>query len=664
MPLCSGAVHYWRLDPGSWRPALQQIQNLGLPMVETYIPWGVHEKSAGTFDFGEKNPRLAVGRFLDLAREIGLYAFVRPGPHINAEMTFFGLPERVVYDRACQARSSKQNPVIIPWPPQMFPVPSYASTRFAEETGNWYRAVAAALDGRLYPDGPVVLLQVDNEAAYYFRNGPYDQDYHPDSLALYRRFLEDRYGTIEAARERYRHTAKSWADIDPPEQFDPSDPLVPHLDWALYQEEMIEHALTDLRARMEGAGLRPKSEDPLPTVHNVSLGDGGLPVSIPGLEKTVDVVGMDYYHPAREHDTIKRRTLYLAGTTNIPYSPELGIGAPPWFTPLTHADSFYCAMCACAYGLRGFNLYMAVDRDRWFGAPIDAQGMPRLEAAQWKTLIHRLRETAFHELERKAEVALLIPREYQRLSRATHLFGGVYSPSAVEAMGGSPVDGCRRDNLGFRQPIQTDWWKFLSGVAEVLTELGVPYVYVDSEAAPSRLEPYRLLLTPSFEFAASARWKAIASRSQEGAMVGYGPHMPELDDKLQPHLFEVPKNSRRFSRIDGPALASELRALIDELDLEPSFRVTPSPLEITIHEDQVGPRVAFLLNPGDERRSAQVSLPAASVFTDLFNNERFEGDTDVAIDIGARRCRMFLVEPLKTARGQSRRPPRARRRAS
>ena len=36
------------------------------------------------------------------------------------------------------------------------------------------------------------LLQIDNEAAFYFRDAAYDSDYHPDALADFARFLEQR----------------------------------------------------------------------------------------------------------------------------------------------------------------------------------------------------------------------------------------------------------------------------------------------------------------------------------------------------------------------------------------------------------------------------------------------------------------------------------------
>jgi beta-galactosidase len=662
VPLYSGAMHYFRLDPDAWRPGLAELRGLGLPIVETYVPWGAHEVAPGELDFGEKDPRLDVGRFIDLAGELGLYVFIRPGPHINAEMTWFGLPERVVYDKACQARSPRQNPVILPFPPRMFPVPSYASRAFHHETGRWYDAVARVLVPRLWPKGPIVLLQVDNEAAYYFRNGPFDQDYHPDAVEAYRRFLEKRYGTPEAAARAHRAEYAHWDDAEPPTSFEAERPdeLVVHLDWAEFQESLITRALGRMRRRMAQAGL-----EGVPITHNVALGESGLPVSIPGIERTVDLMGLDYYHSAREHRTIKRRTLYLTGTVGLPYSPEMGVGAPPWFTPLTHDDSLYCAMCACAYGLRGFNLYMAVDRDRWYGAPIDARGTPRLESGAWKAFVTRLLELRFHELTRKVEVGLQIPAEYKRLSRATHLLGGLASPANVEAMGGTPVDACRESPLGFKGPVQILWWRMLAKVSDALTAAGVPYVYVDSDAPEERLADLRVLVAPSYEYASTARWKKIARAAQNGTHVVYGPAMPELDERMRVQLFEVPKDGRRLL-IDTP---DDARALVDELvlahDLARPFRASPAPVETAVHEDAVGPRIVFVMNPGRAPLDAQIELPGPMGMLDMMTGERLEGDEHARIPLGGLSCRVLVLEPSRASADKAgARRPAARRKAS
>src|SRR5262249_35032018 len=162
VPLYSGSVHYWRLEREVWKAALVETKKLGVRIIDTYIPWGVHETSPGEADFGQIDPRLDVTAFLRLAHELGLYAIVRPGPHINAELTFFGIPERIVWDPACQARSPQDNPVVLPMVPVAFPVPSYASEAFLSETEKWFGLVGPRLASLSYPDGPIVLCQIDN----------------------------------------------------------------------------------------------------------------------------------------------------------------------------------------------------------------------------------------------------------------------------------------------------------------------------------------------------------------------------------------------------------------------------------------------------------------------------------------------------------------------
>ena len=54
VPLWAGAMHYWRHAPEDWSPCLDAMKAMGLRLVDTYVPWGVHEISQGTFDFGAR----------------------------------------------------------------------------------------------------------------------------------------------------------------------------------------------------------------------------------------------------------------------------------------------------------------------------------------------------------------------------------------------------------------------------------------------------------------------------------------------------------------------------------------------------------------------------------------------------------------------------------
>jgi beta-galactosidase len=521
----------------------------------------------------------------------------------------------------------------------MFPIPSYASRTFLEEVGRWYDAVGEILGSRIWPAGPIVMVQVDNEGSYYFRDAAYEQDYHPDAVAEWRKFLEKRYGTLAKTAEAHHAEYALWEDVEPPVRFraEAAQELVVHLDWATFREELITTAVGRMQRRLSKAGIKG-----VVTTHNLPLGEQGTAMSSVGLEEVVDLVGFDYYHARREHRAIKRRTLILSGSHALPYAPELGAGAPAWFTPLSNEDSLFTAMSALAYGLRGFNLYMAVDRDRWYGSPIDSDGNPRVEAASWKHLLAQLDGVSFHALKRRVEVGLVIPREYARLSKATSLLGA-FSPTVLEAVHGSPVAGCREDAFGFDEPVQLAWWTFLARMAEALTAAGVPYVYIDSEAPAERLAAVRLLIAPCYELCDPARWKRLAAFAEEGGVVLYGPNMPSLDLRMRRHLFEVPRNGRRV-RIDDEVEAARLvNELAREHSLRRPFPITPRPLETALHEDDAGPRVLFVLNPSREPLVGTISLPAPVSLEDLMSGEEFSAQTELRLPMRGWSCRMLRV---------------------
>ncbi|MBE7033927.1 MAG: beta-galactosidase [Ruminococcaceae bacterium] len=87
--LVSGAMHYFRIHPDYWNDRLLKLKEAGCNCVETYVCWNLHEKTEGEFDF---SGWLDLGKFIDMANSMGLYAIVRPGPYICSEWDFGGLP--------------------------------------------------------------------------------------------------------------------------------------------------------------------------------------------------------------------------------------------------------------------------------------------------------------------------------------------------------------------------------------------------------------------------------------------------------------------------------------------------------------------------------------------------------------------------------------------
>ena len=416
----AGSVHYCVERAPDWRACLAPPRASACAG-DIYVPGRVHEISPGVLELGQNDPQRDVAAFLRLAHELGLYAIVRPGPHINAELTCFGIPERVVWDASCQARSPKQSPVMLPMVPHAFPVPSYASEAFHDEAARFFQALAPALAPLVWPAGPIVLLQIDNEGALYFRDGAYDQDYHPDAIALYRGFLRDKYRTLDALEAAYGQPpprgggfegegpasegTPRFATVEPPVRFDAETPrdLPRHLDWSEFHEHLLATALERF-ARALAAGGMPR----LPTMHNLPIGQETTPLNVARMTRAVDLVGLDYYHTAGERSraTISRRTSELAvrcDALGCAFACEMGAGLHDLF-PARGARQrvHYAGGAPTAARLQH---YMAVERDGGSARPSIARAR-----APVRRLLDRLRaleQTRFHTLRRRSPVRWL-----------------------------------------------------------------------------------------------------------------------------------------------------------------------------------------------------------------------------------------------------------------
>ncbi|KAF2639380.1 hypothetical protein P280DRAFT_454697 [Massarina eburnea CBS 473.64] len=87
----SGEIHYWRIPvPEVWQDLLEKIKAAGFTSFAFYGNWAWHSASNQTLDFetGAHN----FERLLEIAKQVGLYVIVRPGPYVNAEANAGGFP--------------------------------------------------------------------------------------------------------------------------------------------------------------------------------------------------------------------------------------------------------------------------------------------------------------------------------------------------------------------------------------------------------------------------------------------------------------------------------------------------------------------------------------------------------------------------------------------
>lgn len=143
--IISGGIHYFRIVPEYWQDRLEKLKALGCNTVETYIPWNLHEKKKGCFDF---SGMLDIAKFVGIAQKLGLWVILRPSPYICAEWEFGGLPWWLLKEDGMRLRCSYE--------PYLKHVREYYEKLFE---------VIKPL--QITEGGPVILMQVENEYGYY-----------------------------------------------------------------------------------------------------------------------------------------------------------------------------------------------------------------------------------------------------------------------------------------------------------------------------------------------------------------------------------------------------------------------------------------------------------------------------------------------------------------
>ncbi|MFJ3956262.1 beta-galactosidase family protein [Arthrobacter sp. NPDC090010] len=150
--ILAGAIHYFRVHPEQWKDRLARLKAMGANTVDTYVAWNFHqERREDVVDFSGWRD---LGRFIDLAGEIGLDVIVRPGPYICAEWDNGGFPSWLTGQPDIMLRS--------------------LDPRFTGPVAEWLDELAPVISSRQAAHGgPVVAVQVENEYGSYGDSADY-----------------------------------------------------------------------------------------------------------------------------------------------------------------------------------------------------------------------------------------------------------------------------------------------------------------------------------------------------------------------------------------------------------------------------------------------------------------------------------------------------------
>ncbi|GAA2860091.1 hypothetical protein MIAR_21640 [Microbacterium arabinogalactanolyticum] len=171
----SGEIHFSRLPRERWGERLRQMRANGVTLASAYVLWLHHSPRRGTAHF---DGALDVAAFIDECAAAGLGVVLRIGPWAHGEARNGGFPDWV-QDAGVEHRSD--------------------DPRYLELVAEWFAQLAAHLDGRARPGGPVLAIQLENEL--------YDR---PGHLVTLKRLAR------EAGMSAPLWTATAWGGADLP----------------------------------------------------------------------------------------------------------------------------------------------------------------------------------------------------------------------------------------------------------------------------------------------------------------------------------------------------------------------------------------------------------------------------------------------------------------
>jgi beta-galactosidase len=364
--LVSGEFHYFRVPPRDWRRRLELWKEAGGNCVATYVPWIVHEPEEGRFLLGDVPERDFEG-FLRLCAEMDLLVMVRPGPYVYSELVNSGLPPWLINNypeallRDIRGKTFPGRAIV-----------SYLHPVFLEKTKQWYDRICPIISTYCFSrGGPVAFAQVDNELAgiqVWLSDG---YDYNRETMGIgakdgrYPRFLEERYGTVDAMNRAWGTKFPSFTAADPFDGRPAADGERRRVkDYQDFYFGTIGEYACLLREWMAGYGID------CGIVHN-----SPNPASNPWFRETAALMGKGFLLGSDHYYTLNQDWPQNNPTpqygARIFYSFEMLrlMGYPPTvfempggslssWPPILTEDARCCYFLNLALGMKGFNYYI------------------------------------------------------------------------------------------------------------------------------------------------------------------------------------------------------------------------------------------------------------------------------------------------------------------
>ncbi|CAG9945472.1 unnamed protein product [Clonostachys rosea f. rosea IK726] len=165
----SGEFHPWRFPvPELWRDLLEKIKAAGFNAFSIYNSWGYHSASPDALDFTSGGHDFTP--IMTLAKELGMYIIIRPGPYVNAETNAGGFPLWLTTGEYGSLRND--------------------DNRYTKAWTSYWQEISKIIEPHLITNGGnVIIFQIENELNGQWKDIP-NRVLNP-TIANYMQLLQD-----------------------------------------------------------------------------------------------------------------------------------------------------------------------------------------------------------------------------------------------------------------------------------------------------------------------------------------------------------------------------------------------------------------------------------------------------------------------------------------
>lgn len=505
-------MHYFRVDKKYWSICFERIKRAGFRIISSSVPWNLHQDNNKEIDFtGLSDSRKDLVVFLELAREFGFKVILRPGPWIAGQWPNGGFPSFLFSDLKVFGRDSKGQELKLQDDAGVEGgyLPSYLHPHFHHFLKNYFKTFIETTRNYIYPRGPVFMVELDFETSFGRYLDPGSADYNQDVLAkYYPDFLAERYDNIKKLNQLYRTKVDDFDSVEPPRDFSELDirDLPKAFDWFRFREFILRSYLSILEDIFKSYTVEPLF------LRSLYFRPGDLLPAFDLVSKDRDVMLGGNVFPEGTYFDLIQKGRFLRGEYGFAWGSSFSSGASATEQELKVKDTGYpdslrrfYIVAGLVSGFNGFNYYMFVDRDHWYGAPLANDGTITHGYEVIKRFNAAILNLKLNELERSCRICIIGNRYYQwvRLLDKPRQF--TYMESLV------------KDSIG--------------GFCRDLMRLKLDYDIKES-FDPESLKVYDLVLIPTAEFMPASQQEAIIELLKKGVNVILCGLMPRYDEEF------------------------------------------------------------------------------------------------------------------------------------